>query len=473
MSSTSPLRRVCLALLGACCSALILVSLAGANDGGNFILGDLNTAASTTRLDSTGSFGLLVIDSSAFTTAVRGDASAVTGTNTGVSGTSASSTALSYGVIGGLTSNSPGSPSAAVLGTSSSMTANGPGVYGRHYYDSGTAPGVVGETNSTDGGAVGTQGTVTSTNPGPGAAAVRGVNNGAGGYGIGVWGSHAGYGYGVYGTSANGYGVVGLHEGTYGPSPGVWGETNGTGANAIGVLGDVTANPAGPGSVGVRGINSGTGSYGIGVWGSQAGSGYGVYGTAPTGFGVVGESASGWAGYFNGNVYVNGTLSKAAGGFKIDHPLDPAHKYLQHSFVESPQMMNVYNGIATTDGKGFATVRLPGYFQALNRTFRYQLTIVGSRGWRARVVKEIAHNRFTIQSDLPRVRVSWQVTGVRHDPYANAHRIKVVEQKPAAEQGRYLQPGLYGQPRSKGELVPPRGAKLPRKADWQSRGWRR
>ena len=91
------------------------------------------------------------------------------------------------------------------------------------------------------------------------------------------------------------------------------GETNSGDPGAVGVLGRANASPAGPGSVGVRGINSGTGSYGIGVWGSQAGSGYGVYGTAPTGFGVVGESASGWAGYFNGNVYVNGTLSKAAG----------------------------------------------------------------------------------------------------------------------------------------------------------------
>ena len=48
-------------------------------------------------------------------------------------------------------------------------------------------------------------------------------------------------------------------------------------------------------------------------------------------------SASGWAAWFNGNVDVDGNLSKAGGSFKIDHPLDPANKYLYHSFVESPE----------------------------------------------------------------------------------------------------------------------------------------
>jgi hypothetical protein len=150
-----------------------------------------------------------------------------------------------------------------------------------------------------------------------------------------------------------------------------------------------------------------------------------------------------------GNVNIVGTLTKTAGSFKIDHPLDPAHKYLQHSFVESPDMLDVYNGNARTDSKGFATVKLPRYFQALNKEFRYQLTIVGTRGWNARVVKEIAHNRFTLESDQPQVKVSWQVTGIRHDRYANAHRIQVVVPKTGAEQGKYLHPELYGQPKSK------------------------
>ena len=31
---------------------------------------------------------------------------------------------------------------------------------------------------------------------------------------------------------------------------------------------------------------------------------------------------------------MKGTLRKSQGAFEIDHPLDPANKYLEHSFVE-------------------------------------------------------------------------------------------------------------------------------------------
>ena len=39
--------------------------------------------------------------------------------------------------------------------------------------------------------------------------------------------------------------------------------------------------------------------------------------------------------------------------------------------------MNVYNGNVTTDANGDATVILPDYFEALNRDFLYQLTVIG------------------------------------------------------------------------------------------------
>jgi hypothetical protein len=51
-------------------------------------------------------------------------------------------------------------------------------------------------------------------------------------------------------------------------------------------------------------------------------------------------------GYFSGNVQITGSISKGGGSFKIDHPLDPENKYLYHSFVESPDMKNIYD-----DGK--------------------------------------------------------------------------------------------------------------------------
>ncbi|BCW94249.1 MAG: hypothetical protein KatS3mg007_2143 [Thermoanaerobaculum sp.] len=175
-------------------------------------------------------------------------------------------------------------------------------------------------------------------------------------------------------------------------------------------------------------------------------SGRGVAGGSNTGRGVYGWTASGVAGFFEGNVQVTGTLSKGGGSFKIDHPLDPEHKYLYHSFVESPDMKNVYDGNVVLDQNGEAWVELPEWFEALNRDFRYQLTALGGPGPNLYVAEEIAHNRFKIAGGRPGMKVSWQVTGIRKDPFAEAHRIPVEEEKPANEQGTYLHPKEWGQP---------------------------
>ena len=139
---------------------------------------------------------------------------------------------------------------------------------------------------------------------------------------------------------------------------------------------------------------------------------------------------------------VTGWFSKGAGSFKIDDPLDPANKYLLHSFVESPDMMDVYNGTVRTDRLGLATVQLPSYFQALNGDYRYQLTVIG-RFAQAIVNREIRNNAFEIRTNKPEVKVSWQVTGIRRDAYARANRLQVEQPKTGAEQGHYLHPELY------------------------------
>jgi hypothetical protein len=148
-----------------------------------------------------------------------------------------------------------------------------------------------------------------------------------------------------------------------------------------------------------------------------------------------------------GSVNIAGNLSKGSGSFKIDHPLDPANKYLYHSFVESPDMMDIYNGNVTTNARGMATITLPEYFEALNRDFRYQLTVIGQFA-QAIVARKISKNRFTIRTSKPNVEVSWQVTGIRQDAYANAHRISVEEDK-GEQRGTYLHPELFQQPLSK------------------------
>lgn len=149
-------------------------------------------------------------------------------------------------------------------------------------------------------------------------------------------------------------------------------------------------------------------------------------------------------GAFAGNLNVAGNLTKGSGSFKIDHPLDPANKYLYHSFVESPDMMNIYNGVVALDRKGQAWITLPAYFKALNADFRYQLTAIGAPGPNLYVAKEISGNRFKVAGGRPGARVSWQVTGIRQDAYAKAHRIQVEEEKPAQERGHYLHPELFG-----------------------------
>ncbi len=187
------------------------------------------------------------------------------------------------------------------------------------------------------------------------------------------------------------------------------------------------------------GANASHGVHGV------SGSGNGVQGYSNTGIGVYGISSSGPAGFFQGNVTVTGTLTKGGGSFKIDHPLDPTNKYLSHSFVESPDMMNVYNGNITLDENGTAWVVLPEWFEALNRDFRYQLTSIGAPG-NPYVAAKVANNRFKIAGGAPGCEVSWQITGVRQDAWANAHRILIEQEKPEKERGTYLHPDALPQP---------------------------
>lgn len=133
-----------------------------------------------------------------------------------------------------------------------------------------------------------------------------------------------------------------------------------------------------------------------------------------------------------GDLTVKGTIFKSAGGFKIDDPLDPRDKYLNHSFVESPDMKNIYDGVAVLNGRGEAEVSLPAYFEALNKDFRYQLTCIGGEA-QVYVAREIQNNRFLIAGGTPGLKISWQVTGTRNDEYARTHRIPVEEMKAGRE----------------------------------------
>jgi hypothetical protein len=203
------------------------------------------------------------------------------------------------------------------------------------------------------------------------------------------------------------------------------GDTGGIGISAMGGLG---GNPGG---------NDGVGGAFVG---GNSGAGFGD--------GVNSIAGSDWAGNFVGNLNVTGQIFAGTKDFKIDHPLDPSNKYLVHASVESSEMKNIYDGNVTTDSQGHATVQLPGWFQALNTDFRYQLTVIGQFA-QAIVSREIENNRFEIATSAPNVKVSWQVTGVRHDAFAKANALVVEQEKDARLRGFYIHPELYGAPPEK------------------------
>jgi hypothetical protein len=304
---------------------------------------------------------------------------------------------------------------------------------------------------------------VYGTATGTGSIGVQGIGStgvkGTGTSGTGVWGVSTNNA-GVQGNSTNNAGVQGNSTG----GTGVWGVST----NNAGVQGNST------GGIGVYGISTGfigiygqstseTGVQGVSTDGDGidgvstnfygvAGQSYnnvGVIGFSDASDAVVGISTYGRAGHFEGSVQVDGILSKGGGSFKIDHPLDPANQYLYHSFVESPDMMNVYNGNVILDGKGEAWVQMPDWFDALNRDFRYQLTTIGGFA-PVYVAEKVKANRFKIGGGSPGMEVSWQVTGIRQDPFANAHRIPVEQDKSANEKGKYLHPTEWGQSASSG-----------------------
>ena len=106
--------------------------------------------------------------------------------------------------------------------------------------------------------------------------------------------------------------------------------------------------------------------------------------------------------------------------------------------------MNIYDGSARLDAHGEAWVAMPNYFEALNRDYQYVLTSVGSSQPRLYIAQEISGNRFKIAGGSPNGKVSWMVTGIRQDAWANAHRIPTEEEKPVEKRGTYLHPDLQG-----------------------------
>jgi hypothetical protein len=324
-------------------------------------------------------------------------------------------------IAGSITANAPSS-------TGTALFANGGTGLGIGLNVSGGLYGVYSATNSGDAVlATSTSGSAVDASSGSGVGV---IGNSTSGDGIDGYTSDVGH-FALTGTNLapGGTGIYG-----YGAEGGFF-----LGAPLTDSSGPAAIFAEGAGNTNYNGEAGGAFQGGQGAIGFVGGDGLYAY---------SGDPQPSNAGYFGGNVTVDGNLSKSGGSFKIDHPLDPANKYLYHSFVESPDMMNIYNGNITTDGKGEASVELPAWFEVLNRDFRYQLTVLGEFA-QAIVSKKVMNNKFSIRTDKPNVEVSWQVTGIRQDAWANAHRIPVELEKTGRERGHYIHPDLFGAPMEK------------------------
>jgi hypothetical protein len=72
-----------------------------------------------------------------------------------------------------------------------------------------------------------------------------------------------------------------------------------------------------------------------------------------------------------------------------------------------------YHGEVWTDGRGYATVRLPSDAEQLEPPLEYELRDLDPPST-ARVTAELQDGRFTIATDQPHVKVAWRIRGRRH-----------------------------------------------------------
>lgn len=183
--------------------------------------------------------------------------------------------------------------------------------------NNGDGTSLEGVNNTTTSSIAAMRGIVSSASPGGFSSGVRGINNGTGGLGVGVWGSQAGSGWGVYGVTPNGLGVYGNASGN---GTGVYANSNtGTGLTAtsnngipasISIFNNSNNNNAlnvssvGNGTV----VNVSTTGNGAGVNSSTA-SGFAIHGStsAQTSAGIVGDNTGA------GEAIVGRTTSDIAG----------------------------------------------------------------------------------------------------------------------------------------------------------------
>lgn len=381
---------------------------------------------------------------------------------------------INWGVLAEVQSGS----GVGVSGLNNALSGAAYGVFGRSASTAGR--GVVGSTTNLSGDGIGVFGQAAST-------------EGTGVYGIGLAGTGISRGVTAISSSSAGQALYaettatgGLNYAGYFKTPsqtgwGIWVESTGESAKGLTVrttgrlsegLRVSSTHPNGPNKSGIfvnassaASVLEGTSlattgntfsvvAYnnspdGVAVWASHeanTGATPAVFGRTAslTGTGIQGQAPgqpNAYALFAFGNTGSNGTKS-----FVIDHPLDPANKTLRHFSSEGEEPLNVYSGNVRTDGKGFASVTLPDYFEEINRDVRYQLTVVDDSEdfVLVKVSQPVKKSVFRIRSSKPDVLVSWRVEGVRNDAWVRRVGAPSVLDKPESQRGRYYDPESYG-----------------------------
>jgi len=241
----------------------------------------------------------------------------------------------------------------------------------------------------------------------------------------------------------------------------VYGRVDASSGTTTGVYG-YASSTSGRGVVGVNESQTGT-TYG-GRFDSHSTNGRGLHARAVASSGstrgVIGQvlsRGSGARGVLGiatapaDAVYAQGDLvASGVKAFEIDHPLDPANKWLRHYVTESPEPMNAYSGNAVLDARGSARIILPQWFESINRDFRYQLTPVGAPSPDLHVASGIEGNTFVIAGGTPGAAVSWRVEAARNDLYVRTYGAPAEIVKPAEARNLYLHPELYNLPPERG-----------------------
>jgi hypothetical protein len=323
----------------------------------------------------------------------------------------------------------------------------------------GTSSGVHGINDSTSPGGVGVLGEITSTSPGVDMAGVWGLNAGTGTNGFGVRGSHVGSGTGVYGlvngTQSGARGVFGYASGNFGNTFGVKGQTASTSPDSAGVkgvsgwgdpLGDnLDCVPCFP--AGVRGVDNRADGSGVGVLAISRGKAVAgvLLATTGTAYEAVGHLGSRfgddpditpdpvWAVFGQGDIGATGTKY-----FVEPHPSNPTLT-IRYVALEAAEAGTYFRGRGKFQN-GLATIEVPEDFRLVTDSegLSIQVTPIGEMATVA--VLRIGLDRIVVKGSR-NVEFFYTVNGVRRtfkDSKPIAKGYEFVPEKPDATIPLYL-----------------------------------